>query len=207
METISHSSSIKETIIHATLSVMLRDGLRNLSMDAVARESNLSKGGLFHHFHSKDELLAGLMHFVAEHMRQALTERAERDPHPGGWLRALVTLAFSDVEPRPADLTPAEALLLSTLKERLLASLLAIAAHDRTLLNPMKAVFFGVAQRLRAEPEGDDQIALWLAVEGLMFFRIMQLMQPSDPFFIEAANLIRSRAAKIGRSAEEAGGA
>jgi len=44
-------------ILDSAISEFLENGYEKTSMDAIARRANLTKGGLYHHFSSKDEIL------------------------------------------------------------------------------------------------------------------------------------------------------
>lgn len=46
-----------EDIVQAAVDVFLEDGYDGASMEAIAGRAGLSKGGLYHHFSSKDEVL------------------------------------------------------------------------------------------------------------------------------------------------------
>ncbi len=47
----------KEEIVQAAVQEFLERGYEGASMDNIARRASLSKGGLYHHFRSKDEIL------------------------------------------------------------------------------------------------------------------------------------------------------
>jgi AcrR family transcriptional regulator len=64
--------------------LILEHGLVNLTLDAVAKASGVSKGGLLHHFPSKQHLLNGLILDLHERFRQRLSELAVADPMPEG---------------------------------------------------------------------------------------------------------------------------
>src|SRR4051812_40599942 len=93
--------SAKNRILDATERVLLRDGPSGLSIDAVLRESGVSKGGFFHHFASKDApppAPPGRLSLVPQ---EHITASMEGDPEPHGRsLRAQIALAF--------DMAPAE---------------------------------------------------------------------------------------------------
>ena len=56
--------SNREKILDATVQVAIRDGVMAMTLDAVAQEAGVSKGGLLYHFRSKDDLIAAmLVHF------------------------------------------------------------------------------------------------------------------------------------------------
>ncbi len=46
----------EKEIIEAALRVVAREGYYNLSMEKVAKEANMSKGGIAHYFSSKKKL-------------------------------------------------------------------------------------------------------------------------------------------------------
>lgn len=46
-----------EDIVNAALEVFLDKGYEGASMEAIAKKAQISKGGLYHHFSSKDEIL------------------------------------------------------------------------------------------------------------------------------------------------------
>ena len=63
---------------------ILEHGLANLTLDAVARASGVSKGGLLHHFPSKQHLLEGLIRDLHDRFRERLRDLAQADPMPEG---------------------------------------------------------------------------------------------------------------------------
>ncbi|MGY1617459.1 TetR/AcrR family transcriptional regulator [Geodermatophilus sp. SYSU D00691] len=72
-----------------------------VSLDAVAREAGVSKGGLMHHFRSKDELLGALADDLFERFARAVDDRVDPDDDaPGRRLRAYVRVTFDDLEER-----------------------------------------------------------------------------------------------------------
>src|SRR5262249_25783308 len=71
-------------LLAAAAGVVRREGARGLTLDAVAREAGVSKGGLLYHFPTKRELVRGL---VADWM-DGFEAEVERDAEPegaGGW--------------------------------------------------------------------------------------------------------------------------
>jgi AcrR family transcriptional regulator len=73
-----------EEIIDAAVGVFLEKGYEGASMDLIAKKAGLSKGGLYHHFKSKDEILlaANQVYFlpILNMMEKA---RAEKNPVDG----------------------------------------------------------------------------------------------------------------------------
>ena len=86
-----------------------------VSLDVVAREAGVSKGGLMHHFRSKDELMAALADDLFEQFAQAVQDRIEpADDAPGRLLRAYVRATFDDLE-RGQDAVEQTTTLMATL--------------------------------------------------------------------------------------------
>ena len=74
-----------------------------VSLDAVAREAGVSKGGLMHHFRSKDELMAALADDLFDQFARAVEDRIDpADTAPGRRLRAYVRATFDDLETQDA---------------------------------------------------------------------------------------------------------
>jgi AcrR family transcriptional regulator len=53
-------------IISAAASEFVKNGYENTSMEAIARSAGISKGGLYHHFQGKDEILIAATQKFAE---------------------------------------------------------------------------------------------------------------------------------------------
>ena len=63
-------TSARESILDAAERVVERQGLSSATIEAVAAEAGVSKGGLFYHFASKQELLSELLARYEERYRQ-----------------------------------------------------------------------------------------------------------------------------------------
>jgi len=88
-------TSSRDRILDAAEGVILSQGLGRLSVDAVLRASGASKGGFFHHFASKDGLLAALLERLTARVAASLESAVARDPVAHGRaLRAQIALAF-----------------------------------------------------------------------------------------------------------------
>ena len=62
-----HETNARESILEAAIHVASRDGLLAMTLDNVAREAGVSKGGLIYHFASKEQILVeGLTRFTDE---------------------------------------------------------------------------------------------------------------------------------------------
>lgn len=54
-------NNVKEKILDATNKIISEKGLSSFTLDEVAKEAGISKGGLLYHYPSKDKLMAGLI--------------------------------------------------------------------------------------------------------------------------------------------------
>lgn len=77
-----------EVVRHQLLDVAARlcveHGLHALTLDAVAKDAGVSKGGLLHHFPSKQALLTALGDACLEELGRRIDERMEKDKDPHG---------------------------------------------------------------------------------------------------------------------------
>lgn len=94
------SEETKDALLLAAQVVLRRDGARALTLDAVAREAGVSKGGLIHHFPNKDALIVALVDRACSEMlgrmETALAEEGESGL-PGRHARAYIRANFSMV--------------------------------------------------------------------------------------------------------------
>lgn len=63
--------STRDRVLDAFESLLVTQGSRAATLDAVAAQAEVSKGGLLYHFHSKDELVDGML--------TRLREQGDRD--------------------------------------------------------------------------------------------------------------------------------
>src|SRR5216117_2375028 len=78
-------------LLDAAEAVVARQGIANLTLDAVAAEVGMSKGGVLHHFPSKDRLVEAMVVRSAEGWRAHFTRAYElMPPGPGRMARALL---------------------------------------------------------------------------------------------------------------------
>ncbi|MBB4200456.1 TetR family transcriptional regulator [Rhodoblastus sphagnicola] len=66
MENSARSQRTRAAAIQAALTIITRDGPGRLTIDAIARECGSSKGGILHHFRTKDAVLKALLEHQIE---------------------------------------------------------------------------------------------------------------------------------------------
>lgn len=160
----------RERLLAAANAIVLRDGAARLTLDAVAREAGLSKGGVLYHFRTKEALISGLVaHALDRYEAEVERVRGERgDDGPGGWLRAYVAVsAAPGGEVRDLD-----------------AGLLAVFAADpgllEGLLDPVRVRY--ARWQARAEADGlDSAVAtlVRLAADALSLADLLDFAPPA----------------------------
>ena len=60
----------KERIIRTALQVFLREGYEGAALNEIVRRAGLSKGGVYHHFSSKEELFREALTFIMDGMEK-----------------------------------------------------------------------------------------------------------------------------------------
>ena len=108
------SISTHDRLLEAALNLLSRQNINSLTLDNVAKEAGVSKGGLLHHFRSKEALIEGLLNYLftsfearVQHYYDAETDRS------GRWLRAYIYASFEE-DHLPLELTN---FLLSAINE------------------------------------------------------------------------------------------
>src|SRR5215510_10037258 len=71
-------------ILDAAETVVVRDGVRSLTLDAVAEQSGISKGGILYHYRTKEDLAAAMVERSIAWFDDAVADAAKDDPAPKG---------------------------------------------------------------------------------------------------------------------------
>jgi AcrR family transcriptional regulator len=74
----------RERILEAAYAVAERSGVAALTLETVAAEAEVSKGGLLYHFPSKEALLSGMVDGLCRTFRDLAAAAAQADPEPAG---------------------------------------------------------------------------------------------------------------------------
>lgn len=156
-----HAQNARETIIDAAENVVIEIGARHLTLEAVAKQAGVSKGGVLYHFPNKEALLHAMLdrRFLRmEENRQA--RRADVQEGPGSELAAYV-LSSLEQDDR---------------KRKLGVSLLAAAAHDPRLLLPYRDEYRRRLEEFsKDEPSLKRAAVVMLAIDGLRSLELLSL--------------------------------
>ncbi|WP_019585543.1 TetR/AcrR family transcriptional regulator [Deinococcus apachensis] len=143
----------RSTLLEAAGRVLQTQGA-SLSLDAVAREAGVSKGGLLHHYPSREALLSALALALVDRFRKRVAEAHARElAHggtPGAWLRAYIEVSFT---PEAGE-------------EALCAALAPLAGHPDLIAGLREAQAFVVGAEDDGLPIGRAH-AIRLACDGL----------------------------------------
>lgn len=144
-----------------------REGVARLTLDAVAAEAGVSKGGLLYHFSGKEELVGAMvMRWIRDFERDVEGRLArEEGSGAGRWVRAYIGATF---EPEAGVQAAGEPV-----------GILAAAATNRELLGEIRRCYREWQERL--EEDGlDPAVAtlLRLAADGLWFSELFGLAPP-----------------------------
>ena len=146
-----------DKILDAAVAVVARDGIANLTLDAVAAQAGLSKGGLLHHYPSKDRLVEAMVQRTAEEWRTSIGEAYETAaPGPGRMARALMGHCLSDTHCWTDELRLRSAAVFAAL------------AQNPALIAPMRLVYADIHSRVAEDPlpRGVSE-AVVSAIDGL----------------------------------------
>ncbi|MCF8011424.1 MAG: TetR/AcrR family transcriptional regulator [Clostridiales bacterium] len=154
-------NSKKIRILEAAAHVIQNKGIFYLTLDAVAKEAEVSKGGLLYHFPSKEALVEGMVHHLIDtYIKRIRTSASNDNIDQGKWTRAFIQETFHQNQ---------------TSKE-MNASLLAAVAVNPDLLEPMRKAYREWQQHI--ENDGIDPVKatiLRLAVDGLWLSALFDL--------------------------------
>jgi AcrR family transcriptional regulator len=172
----SKKSDRKENLLNAAATIVAREGAAHLTIDRVAAEAGLSKGGVLYHYPSKRALLEGMLSRLMQEMENRATRyrNTRGSSELGAWIK-------SEHQ--------------QTAQERATSlALLANVAEDPTLLDPARAMIRRIFTDVADESSDPDfaQILI-LAVEGMRFLNMLDLL----PFKPADQNRIHARLFKL----------
>jgi AcrR family transcriptional regulator len=173
---------LKDKLLDAAEAVVLREGIANLTQDAVAAEAGMSKGGLLYHFPTKDKLVEAMVARTAESWRQGfLEEFARTSEAPGRTARALLNHCLSNAECRTDQLRRSSAAVFAALAQ----SQGCPGCPDHSPIEPMRAVYRDLYQRIQQDglPPGVGEAAI-ASIDGLWLYWVLGLV-PIDQELVD----------------------
>jgi len=99
MGQIRDAGRTRQRILDAAADAVCRLG-SNVSLDVIAREAEVSKGGLMHHFPTRERLVLALVEGLYGDFEAAVTAAVPQDDDaPGRFARAYIRVSFAGIEP------------------------------------------------------------------------------------------------------------
>jgi AcrR family transcriptional regulator len=153
-------------ILQAADELILTEGVAHLTLEAVAKRAEVSKGGLLYHFATKEDLIKGLVQYLSDAFdaKVAWQLAQEEATAPGSWLRAYIKVS-AEIDQGAVQYSSA---------------ILAALANNPQLLEPIRQCFS--AYQHQAEQSGlDPALAtiIRLAVDGLWLAEWFDLAPPT----------------------------
>lgn len=100
-----NTSRTRRAILDATTRILADEGA-GASLASIAAEAGVSKGGLLHHFHSREELFEAVAADSLERFREKVRDNVDlSENQPGKLVRAYVRTALADVEGPDSEFT------------------------------------------------------------------------------------------------------
>lgn len=92
------TTDTRQRILRAAAQIINTTGVLALTLEAVAKEAKISKGGLLYHFPSKDALMKGMNDYLLQSFVDEVEGAANDDPcEKGKWTRAYTTITFNQL--------------------------------------------------------------------------------------------------------------
>jgi AcrR family transcriptional regulator len=152
-------TSTRDAILDAAQRIAAERGAGRITLDEVARESGLSKGGLLYHFSGKEALLQAML----ERLIERTSAVRERHAAALAGTAAPTLLSLLATRNQPDVLDPHVAM-----------AILAAAAEQPSLLDPLRRHIAQVRELIIAEVGDQPQFwLLWAAADGLLFQELL----------------------------------
>lgn len=162
-------------LLRAANAIVKRDGAENLTLDALARETALSKGGVLYHFPTKEALLKAMLENWIEGFESSINKALE-STHPGGgaWLRAFIKASAYE-----------ESMLQSNA-----LSLLAAIANDYELLALVRERAEVWQKQVASDFDPALATLLRLAADGLFWAELLSMAPPTGSLRTQVLDLM-----------------
>ncbi|MBX3359816.1 MAG: TetR/AcrR family transcriptional regulator [Phycisphaeraceae bacterium] len=156
--------ALRDRVLDAAEAVVVRQGIANLTLEAVAADAGMSKGGLLHHFPNKDKLIEAMVVRCADQWREHMNEAYAATPEgPGRMARSMLS-HLKDPDSWTEQC------------QRGSCAVFAALAQNPALIQPMRAVYSEIRERLSKDglPEGVGETVI-AAMDGLWLYRVLGL--------------------------------
>ncbi|MDM8005385.1 MAG: TetR/AcrR family transcriptional regulator [Phycisphaerae bacterium] len=159
------SVSVRDRLLDAAEAVVAREGVSHLTLEAVANEAGVSKGGLLYHFRAKSALVTAIVERLANRCESRQAEAVAADPQKAGaFARAFLTVRTQPPDPQ---------------REPIHTAVLAAIGTDPEYLDPLRQRIAEWQNRLEADHiDPVTATIVRLAVDGLAVGRLLKVPVP-----------------------------
>src|SRR6476659_609770 len=97
------TQTTRQQILHAAFALIRREGVARLTIEAVAQEAGLSKGGVLYHFKTKESLISAMIASLVERFDADIETARSEEPEgeraaSGSWRRAYIHASTGPAE-------------------------------------------------------------------------------------------------------------
>ena len=154
-----------ERVLNAAEEILVGQGYSSMTIEAVAKQAGISKGGLLYHYASKEDLIQGMVERMVREWQGSL-ETVQRDlpPGPGRLIKALARCISED--PLLNDLNAEK-----TRRHRgLCGAIMAASSAHPHLLDPVRRSYETLLKEFAAhESLRGRGLAVMAIMDGLWF--------------------------------------
>lgn len=91
---------VRQQLLQSAARLAAEKGIAGVTVNAVAEAAGVTKGGFFHHFPSKHELMDAMFDEILQQVDYEIDQLMARDPEPWGrFTRAYVSTSFMEIHP------------------------------------------------------------------------------------------------------------
>lgn len=162
MQKVRRSNNSREAILDAAQKVAVEKGAGKVSLDSVAKEAGLTKGGVLYNFPSKEALISGMLErLMTTYTPKVAEHSAKLVDQPNPTLQSVFHVIRE----------------LEEVDHNIPMAILAAAAHNLKLLQPFGDETLTRYKKICSEANSADEATLlWAAGEGLMLMDMLGLL-------------------------------
>lgn len=191
------SIALRNALLDAAGKVVARQGIANLTLEAVAAEAGMSKGGLLHYFPSKDRLVEGLVERSAECWRSCCAKAYDASPEgPGRMARGLLSHCLSDANAWTDQMRASSSAVFAAL------------AQNPELIKPMRDAYADLRRKLENDALAPGVgVAIAAALDGLWLYWVLGLAPVDQKLMDQMRVVLESLLDTSAGNAQRAGAA
>jgi len=173
------SFSTKENILNAANKVILDKGADALTLEAVAQEAGISKGGLLYHFPSKKQLIQGMIGSMIARVDSTLHEELVKSS--GDYMASYIRASFKT----------------ETGSDQISYALFAAISNDPALIKPLQARFLKMQNEIVAAAASEEVgTIIRLALDGMWISDLFGFAPPSPELRVKMLDALLKIAQK-----------